>query len=446
MEPARKTILITCFTGLISRNILATGVLSALGRAGVRAVIVAPKNREAVLGQEFSSPDVTVCGIEAPTLRGIERILWIASTNLLATSTRRVQRLAKLANDRHRFDYLASGLAAFLGRFRPVRAAFRALVRAIPPDTAYQDVFQRYRPDLVFATDVYTPHDLAFMRLAHRRGMAIVGMVRSWDTVTSKTLLSFIPPALVVNAPLIRNEAMRWGDVPAERIFTTGVPHYDRYRASERTPRDDFFRKFGLDPAKKLVLFTPPSDHYLKHDPVTPVVLEAIQNLGAQVLVRLPLVGKTELGGYHPPPHVVFDAPENSSDFAEAHLNRATDRHLADSIFASDLVVTWASTMIIDAAVFDKPIILVGFDASPRPYEKSIRQYYDYDHQRRIIETGGARLAKSPQELAEFSQHYLEDPGLDRAGRERLVAEYCGPLDGKSSDRLANFLLEKLGS
>lgn len=441
-----RTILITCFTGLISRNILSTGVLPSFVRGGIRVIILCPKNREEVLAREFNSPSVEVLGIETPPLSGRERLIWVFATNLLATATRRVQRIAKLGRDKNHLDYLGSGLLGMLGRFRIVRMLFRALVRAVRPVSDYEALFKRYHPDLLFATDVYTPYDLLLMRFALRKKVRVVGMVRSWDNVTSKTLLTVVPEFLVVNSSLIRDEVMKWGDVPEDRIFITGVPHYDRYRSPERNPREAFFKRFGFDPKRKLILFTPPSDHYLKHDPVTPVVLRALAGVGEQVLVRLPLVGKTDLGDFQPTPGIVFDAPENSSDFAEAHLNRATDRHLADSIFASDLVITWASTMIIDAAVFDKPIILVGFDASPRPYAKSIRQYYDYDHQRRIIETGGARLAANPRELSELSKHYLEDPGLDRAGRERLVAEYCGPLDGKSSQRLADFLLARLGN
>ena len=107
-------------------------------------------------------------------------------------------------------------------------------------------------------------------------------------------------------------------------------------------------------------------------------------------------------------------------------------------------VVTWASTMIIDAAVFLKPIILVGFDASPRRYEESIRQYYDYDHQRRIIELGGARLAKSPEELTEWARRYLADPSLDLEGRKRIVKEYCGVLDHEAGKRLGIYLLDQV--
>ncbi len=437
-----KTIFITCFTGLISRNILATDVLPRLLHHGsVRLVVVAPESRAKVLREEFGGERVVVEGVAMAQLRGLERFFWMLATNFLSTTTRRVQRRAKFARDGSRFDYAVSLLLGFLGRSRVVRRIFRAVANAAAPAGSFAHLFDRYHPDLVFSTDVYTPEDVRLMRIARRRGIRVIGMVRSWDNVTSKTLLTVIPDRLAVNTERIGQEAVGYGDVPAERIRVVGIPHYERYRTEPRTPRDAFFGRYGFDPSKKMILFAPPSDTYLKGDPIAPVVLEALERVDAQILVRMPLVGATELGGCRPAAHVAFDRPENSPDFIEAHLSRAADQHLADSIYHSDLVITWASTMIIDAIVFGKPVVLIGFDSAPRPYAKSITQYYDYDHQKRILETGGVRLARNPEELADSVGRYLGDPNLDRAGRQRILAEYCGALDGKSGERVANLLL-----
>lgn len=437
-----KTILITCFTGLISRNILATDAFKIMRRrSNLRLVIITPQSREVILRREFGGPNVVIEAVRTYPLRGIDRVLWVAATNLLNTQARRVQRLAKLERDSNYLDYIFSGMAGFLGRFRSARRLFRAASSLVSGTPEYEYLFEKYAPDILFATDIYTPLDVKLMRLARERKVRTVGMVRSWDNVTSKTLLTFIPEIVVVSTERMKNELARYGDVDPRVVFCCGIPHYDHYTSSGRTSRADFFGKFGLDPSKKLVLFTPPSEGYLKYDPVSPVVLRALEKLGVQVLVRLPIVGKADLGGYRPAPGVVFDEPGNSPDFTEAHLSRTADRHLADSIFHSNVVVTWASTMIIDAIVFDKPVVLVGFDAVSRPYGQSIRQYYDYDHQRDIIACGGVRLAKSPEELTNAVSRYLSDPALDQEGRKKTVDAFCGARDGKAGERLANFIL-----
>ncbi len=440
-----RTVFITCFTGLISRNILATDAFEILRREPhLRLVIVTPQSREEVLKKEHGGPNVLIEGVKLKPFSRGERILWILATNLLPSHTRRIQRLAKLEQDKSRLDYFFSGLLGQLGRARLVRQLFRFLADEFSSISDLEYLFEKYKPDLLFAADVYTPLDVKLMRLARRLKIKTVGMVRSWDNVTSKTLLSFIPDAAVVNTERIKQELVHYGDVDPDSVFTAGVPHYDRYKSRERSSRSGFFKNFGFDPEKKLILFTPPSDNYLKYDPITPIVLRALEKISAQILVRMPLVGKTDLGDYRPPPHVVFDKPSNSPDFIEAHLSREADRHLADSVYHCDVVVTWASTLIIDAMVFNKPVVLVGFDAGPRPFGQSITQYYGYDHQQDIIKKGGVRLVKTPSELIDWVKRYLTDPGLDSRNRLATAHEFAGPLDGRAGKRLAEFLLKLL--
>ena len=438
-----KVIFITCIRGIISRNILSTAAFELLSsRKDLRLVIIVPQSRAAAIKKEFGGENVFVEGILTPPLAGRVKLLWVLATNLLSTRTRQVQRRAKFERDRNIFDYLTSHLLAFLGRFRFVRSVFRSLVASLDSGREFDELFSRFEPALLFATDVYELMDAKLMRASRRHGAKCLGMVRSWDNITSKTILTTIPDMALVNSQHDREELIYYGDVPSERIKVVGVPHYDRYLASaERTGRDKFCQSLGLDPGRQFILFTPPSDRYLQGDPVSPVVLDALVGLDLQVLVRAPLVGRAQLKNYSPPANVIFDQPGNSPDFVDVHLDRQADRHLADSIYHSALVITWASTMIIDAAVFNKPVILVGFDAKPRPYGRSILQYYDYDHQRHIIASGGLRLVRSPAELSSWVRRYLADSRLDQDGRSLIVEEHCGKLDGRAGERVANLLL-----
>lgn len=409
--------------------------------------MVAAAKNVPVLEREFGGTNVVFEPIELPAkeISGLtDRLLWTIATNLLRTKTRTVQRRAKLAIDHNRLDAAASALVGYLGRFKSVREAYRWVAGVLAPGREFEYLFERYQPDVLFATDVYTLQDVKMMRRARRRGVRTVGMVRSWDNVTSKTLLSFIPERMVVNGERIREELVRYGDVPKERIFIAGVPHYDHYRPEECESRRKFFSKFGFDEQKKMVLFATPSDRYLRDNLISPLVVEALRESEANVLVRPPLVGRSGLEGRDLPDNVRLDDPGDYGDFVNIHMSPVADRHLADSINASDVVVTWASTMIIDAIAFGKPVVLVGFDDSPRPYHRSIAQYYDYTHHQFILASGGVRLAKSSKELSRMVGDYLENPALDTAERARIIREHCGALDGRAGERLARYLLGAL--
>jgi hypothetical protein len=108
-------------------------------------------------------------------------------------------------------------------------------------------------------------------------------------------------------------------------------------------------------------------------------------------------------------------------------------------------VVNIASTTTIDAACFDTPVVNVAFDG-PRnvPYEESCKRYYKFDHYKKVVETGGITIANSIDELVQQIERYLDDPSLEATGRARIREEQCYKLDGKSGERIGQYLIELL--
>ena len=442
-----RTVFITSFFGLIARNILATDVLKTLGRQpNLRIIILTPQEKKELYEQQFRAANIIVEGVEARLPSRLEKILSSVFLNSSDTTARRIHRLI----ERKRYDrHLSSGyhwLLAKLGRLRLIRYCLRWVDYQLMSKNRFRNYFEKYRPNLVFATDIFEPNDVAVMREARKRGIFVLGMVRSWDNITSKGLNRIVPDKLIVNSEKIKEEAMRYNDVRPEAIFVVGIPHYDRYVTDRRTSREELFRKLQLDTHKKTVFFAPPSDIYARNDPITEKVVGALTGLDVQVLLRLYLVGQVNLGNIKPMPNKIsIDVPGSGEDFMRADLTTG-DAHLADLLYHSDVVVAFASTLAIDAVVFNKPIVFIGFDGQPnRPYWQSLRRFYDYDHQQSILKTGGVKLAKNTEELIEYVKHYLADSKLDEDGRKRIIQERCWKLDGKSGERLAKIILQELG-
>ena len=87
-----KTIFITCFTGLITRNILSTDAFDLLRvHPDLRIVIIAPESRAAILRREYGVPSVSVAAVAAVPLVSITKLWWVLATNLLATGTATTQ-------------------------------------------------------------------------------------------------------------------------------------------------------------------------------------------------------------------------------------------------------------------------------------------------------------------------------------------------------------------
>jgi len=233
----------------------------------------------------------------------------------------------------------------------------------------------------------------------------------------------------------------------------TGAPQHDLYaRPCGFRGRSDFLRSLGLDPARPVVVYTTGTEGTIPEEPrIVDAVREALQGaLGpsVQLLVRLHQLDRAEryrsLAGL---PGVVLDQAGRPpvGGYHDRDFDRAALEHLADTLRHADVVLNAASSISIDAAAVGTPVVCVDFDADPGvPYARSVTRFYDFTHQRPVVESGGVRRARSPGELVEAVRAYLADRTLDGEGRARLVRELCHRVDGGSGRRVGEAVLAEL--
>jgi CDP-glycerol glycerophosphotransferase (TagB/SpsB family) len=118
-------------------------------------------------------------------------------------------------------------------------------------------------------------------------------------------------------------------------------------------------------------------------------------------------------------------------------------QHLLDTLYHSSLLVAYPTSLVVDIAIFDKPIINIGFETrqEPDPYKRPT-VYYGLTHLQKPFSTGAIQVVKNQEELAEWINRYLADPALDREARKKLVDQQCWKLDGRSGERIAQAILK----
>ena len=122
-------------------------------------------------------------------------------------------------------------------------------------------------------------------------------------------------------------------------------------------------------------------------------------------------------------------------------------RHLGDTMCYADVVVNVASTIAIEACIFDTPVVNICFDGpGETPYVKSARRYYSFTHYVNITDRGAVRVAQSPDEMVAMVARYLADPSLDAPGRRQVVLDQCQFTDGRSAERVIDCVLDELGA
>ncbi len=94
-----------------------------------------------------------------------------------------------------------------------------------------------------------------FLVGARRLGIPIVAHVASWDHTVGKGVIAPFCDVYVVQNATMRDDLVRYHDIPPERIVVTGWPQTDVYaRPRAREEFDRLVVSYGLDPALPLVV------------------------------------------------------------------------------------------------------------------------------------------------------------------------------------------------
>lgn len=334
------------------------------------------------------------------------------------------------------------------------------VVTRLPEVEHYRRMFRRTNPSVVFCSHQRPPEVLPAILAARSLGIPTATFIFSWDNLTSKGRIAAPFDHFLVWSELMRSELLRYyPDVTPDRVHVAGTPQFDPYAASElHWSREEFFARVGADPARPLICYsggdtgTAPEDHLHVR-----VLMEQIRDgkikHNPQVLLRpAPVDDGVRYDEVRRDfPELIYAAPfwihAEPGNWASVIPSPDDVQFLANLTRHADLNVNLASTMTLDFAIHDRPVVNIAFDvADPPPHGKPLWEYYyRFDHYRPIVEIGAARFARSRDELAEHINTYLENPAFDRDARKRLVElEVALPI-GQASQQIVETLRQISG-
>lgn len=446
-----KMLFITVYDGMISKNILRSEAFDALkNRADLKIVLIVDQTKKEVYQKEFNAPNIVV---EAPLKFG-HKILERAWSRFLAQipRTETIRLLIGGSPLSPQKSFLRKKFLFFIS-FLFARKTFRLVLRKIDKIifSGWQiaPLFEKYKPDLVFTPNVFAMPDVWALKQAQKKGIKNIGMVKSWDNPSSKGLFRVHPDRLIVHNDLLKKEVAEIDDYPEGKVFISGIPQYDIYfRKSDFVSREEFWIKYGIDPTKKIILYLEPG---LMLAPRGEEMWEIMNEFLEKKQIEFPAEIFVSV---HPAYPIKNETAEKLSDIKFVRLGKYAAANfkswefsnddmieLMQAVKFSDLVVNTGSTMNIEASILNKPIINIAFDGFKKlPYSESVRQYYDFNHLKNIVKTGGVKIACDKEELLGQINELLKNPSIGEEGRKKIVEEQCGFIDGESGKRLGNYL------
>ncbi len=343
---------------------------------------------------------------------------------------------------------------------RSARQGLNYLQQRFSPNL-YTDLFEKYAPSLVIASTPGWRLDRYLLRQAHKRNVRTAAVVVGWDNPSSYSLSGAPVDNITCWSQVQKDELVLGSDWKPDRVNIGGIPSYDGYFIHQWImKRDEYFRMHGLDPAKKLLgyacSFITFSPNYQNIEPIARLVAQGSLAEPCQLIIRLhpnhfmdePLyAGERErirqLANSIPDVHVVDPVPLGG----ELGYYSGEDMPEKTSMMAySDVFMTVYSTMVVEAAIHDRPILSVCFDAPGGWNQKDkfslpLSQIGNWPTHQRFRQAKAGRVITDPADLKVNIDACLRNPWSEQKERRAFVEKECTFTDASAGKRTGEYLL-----
>ena len=302
------------------------------------------------------------------------------------------------------------------------------------------------QPDVVVATSCVMWVEEPFLMVARELGIPTLGCIQSFDNLTSRSFVPECDHYAVWNQRMAEQLRTYYPDRNAT-IHVTGTPQFDFHvRPDFRWSRADTLGALGLSSGEHYLLYAANS---FDQTPTEPELVEAF----ARRCISTPeLADRRLLVRLHPQddfarweglaerqPKVVISRP---SDRRWSFSGPADQARLVNTIRHADVCLNMWSTMSLDAALLDTPVVCVGFALQQGSLEdRFCHLAYEADFYRPIIASRGVRLAGNMEELVRETVAYVREPSRDRDERRTLATAEGGGTQGNATALIAQVIV-----
>jgi hypothetical protein len=479
-----QKIFISADHGMAIIYFLQSDVVPTLLAAGVEIVVLTDDETKDRIAQRFARPGLTFAGLRlkeanrfANTFR--PRLQW------LLAYLRRVGgswRINTEAMDSHIWEVWVENSWKFrLGIWIPAALAILVLRtfafarwllvrmqnRFVPRPELYADLFASHQPDLVIASTAGWRLDRYLLREATRHHIPTLAAIVGWDNPSSYSIPGAPLDYATCWSQLQKDELVYGSDWDPARVHIGGIPSYDGYFRKEwLLAKEEYFKLHGLDPNRKLISYACSFVHFAPNYPNVEALAKLVSSGSlaepAQLLVRLhpshfqdkPKIFAEErelifaLEKQYPHVHVVKPVALGGS---LGYYGGEDMDEKSSMMMHSDVLVTVYSTMVVETAVHDTPIVAAVIDVpggwnKARKYSLSLKKIGNWPTHKRFRDAKAGRVASNEKELCEAINLYLQNPALDAAERRKFIEDEIIFTDGTSGKRTAEYILKILES
>ncbi|HEX2993723.1 MAG TPA: CDP-glycerol glycerophosphotransferase family protein [Anaerolineales bacterium] len=477
-----KKIFISADHGMAIIYFLQSDVVPTLLAAGVEVVLLTDDETRDRIAQRFARPGLAFEGLRLKEANAYAnkvkpRLQW------LLAFLRRVGgswRINTEAMDSHVWEVWVENSWKFrLGVWIPAALAILILrafafarkflvqsqSRFIPQPNLYADLFASHKPDLVIASTAGWRMDRYLLREAKLHNVPTMTAIVGWDNPSSYSIPGAVMDYATCWSQRQKDELVYGSDWKPERVNVGGIPSYDGYFRKEwLLSKEEYFKLHGLDPQRKLISYACSFVHFAPNYPNVEALAKLVSSDAlvepSQLLIRL------HPSHFQDKPKIFAEERERifalEKQYQNVHVVKPValggslgyyggeDMDEKSSMMAhSDVLVTVYSTMVVETAVHDTPIVAAVIDVpggwnKPKKYSLSLKKIGNWPTHKRFRDAKAGRVASNEQELCDVINLYLQDPAIDAAERRKFIEDEITFTDATSGKQTAEYILKVL--
>ena len=470
-----KRIFVIADHGLALIYFLQSDVIPTLLKAGVEVIFFTDDEARPAIEERFKQPGLTFEGLRLEECehyfqtvdpfiqRCLQMLRWAGGSKRINVTALdgNYQLLAKSFTGRGRFALpILKGIIWLMRRSRLLR---RLIVRSQNHYTAhiYDDLFEKFQPDLVVSRTPGWRMDRYILREAAWRGIRTAAVTVGWDNPSSYSQSGAPVDYITCWSEIQKEEFVLGSDWDPRRVHIGGVPAYDGYfKRDWLIPRDEYFRQHGLDPQCKLLSYACSFETLHPNFPNMKAIVDLVNNNQlvepCQLLIRFHpnhfIKGsrfETErlqaIEYVKDMPHVHVVEPVSLGG-GLGHYSGEDMPEKASMMAWSDVFLTVYSTMVVETAIHDRPIVSVTIDTPggwnmKDVYSLPLTAVGEWPTHLRFRQAGAGRVAVNQGQVREIVNFYLMNPAADRDKRRKFIADECTFTDGSAGKRTGEYML-----
>jgi hypothetical protein len=412
----RYHIAISVPDGRTVRDFLYNGLLDQLGQAGARVTLFTEAVNVPAFVEQWSAEHVR-----------FERFWPVRFTKNQLRSLKIRSRLEK-----RKLDSLVQPYRRFESR------------RLFQSRPEYVRAFEADRPDLVVITNIYQQEELEFFHTARHSGIPTLGIVRSWDNVHRPLFL--YTDDIAVWSETNRSEVIEFARYDPSRVHVTGAAQFDPYFQNGHVwTREQTAAHFDLDPTRPIIVFATMGFYSFAVEETgwMDALLCIKDDLPGhpQIICRLhPLSRLEHFQKYADHPDVRLSYNTQYIPSLQWTMTHAEIVAIGNMLRHADVLITPASTMTIEAAIFDTPTVITFFH--PYQHERSLAFFSKISgkHWGWAVRNKLLPIVRDRDDFAPTISRCLENPTWYQDERARLVHDFVHYTDGRSIQRLVDLI------